>query len=165
MLLQSRFIWRCSKTQSADSQKLYALYISPANFRHVATPLYINPSTRSLPVRFTLSRALQAAALAELLTTSSTISADSLIRDADGAFSALSTLLGDEEWFFGAEQPGLFDASVFAYTYLLIDGIEWRDDLLRKTLEEYQNLVEHKDRIGQKSYNIDNCARTHRDKE
>lgn len=146
----------CStKPLVANSPKLYTLYLSPANFQHVAAALYINPSTRFLPVRLALSRTLQAAALAELLTTSSTVSTDTLISDADGAFSALSVLLGNDEWFFGAKEPGLFDASVFAYTYLLIDWMEWREDRLKKTLEEHRNLVEHKDRIVQRFYGIE----------
>ncbi|MCJ1389856.1 hypothetical protein MMC18_002713 [Xylographa bjoerkii] len=138
---------------------LYTLYLIPRHFHSVAAPLYIYPSTRSSSVRFALSRTLQAAALAELLTTSSIVSPDTLIAEADGAFAALSTLLGDNDWFFGVEEPGLFDASVFAYTYLLLDGMKWEEGTLEKKLREYGNLVEHKDRIARKFYRSDARAR------
>ena len=130
-----------------DLLKLYNLYLTPTNFSHCAIPMYIHPATCSLPVRLALSRTLQAAALAELLTTSPFVSPDALYADADTAFSALSTLLGDEEWFFSAMEPGLFDASVFAYTFLLLGGIDWQDRTLREKLSGYQNLVAHKERI------------------
>ncbi|MCJ1432771.1 hypothetical protein MMC27_002128 [Xylographa pallens] len=138
---------------------LYTLYLIRQHFHSVAAPLYIYPSTLSTPVRFALSRTLQAAALAELLTTSSTVSSDTLLAEADGAFAALSTLLGDDDWFFRAEEPGLFDASVFAYTYLLLDGMKWEEDTLEKKLRAYENLVEHKDRIALRFYRSDVRAR------
>ena len=128
------------------------LYLTPSNFSTVAAPLYIYPTTRSTPVRFALSHSLQAAALAELLATSSSVSPQALYADADGALAALSTLLGEDEWFFGADEPGLFDASVFAYTYLIMDGLEWRDRELAEKLSRYGDLVGHKDRIASRFY-------------
>ncbi|MCJ1398119.1 hypothetical protein MMC11_001316 [Xylographa trunciseda] len=142
---------------------LYTLYLVPKHFYSVAAPLYIEPSTRSSPVRFVLSRSLQVAALAELLTTSSTISPDALIAEADEAFQALSILLRDDDWFFAAEEPGLFDASVFAYTYLLLDGMKWEEGILKEKLQEYGNLVEHKDRIARRFYGSDAQARAGRE--
>ena len=96
--------------------------------------------------------------MTELLTTSSTISSDTLIAEADGAFAALSTLLGNDDWFFRVKDPGLFDASVFAYTYLLLDGMKWEEDRLQKKLRAYENLVEHKDRIALRFYKSDGSA-------
>ena len=72
--------------------------------------------------------------------------------EADRAFAALSTLLGDDNWFFGMEEPGLFDASVFAYTYLLLDGMVWEESILEEKLRKYGNLIEHKDRISRRFY-------------
>lgn len=66
--------------------------------------------------------------------------------------AALSALLGDEEWFFGADRPGLFDASVFAYTYLLFGGLEWPEKSLQERLRRWRNLVEHKERIAARCY-------------
>ena len=44
--------------------------------------------------------------------------------------------------------PGLFDASVFAYTHLLLDeNLDWKDKRLTESLEQYGNLVEHQRRI------------------
>ncbi|MCJ1281437.1 hypothetical protein MMC26_000756 [Xylographa opegraphella] len=134
---------------------LYTLYLVPQHFHSIAAPLYIYPSTLSPPARFALSRALQAAALAELLSTLSTVSPDSLISEADEAFGALSTILGNDDWFFRSKEPGLFDASVFAYTYLLLDGMKWEEGTLEKMLRVYGNLVEHKDRIALRFYKSD----------
>jgi metaxin len=58
--------------------------------------------------------------------------------------------LGDDQWFFGAEQPGLFDASVFAYTHLLLDenlGKGWVDTGLRDALMARTHLITHRNRI------------------
>ena len=136
---------------STDAGQLYSLYLTP-NFEHLAARLYINPSTRSLPARFALSRSLQAAALAELLGASSTISAEALYADAEAALAALSALLGDDKWFFGAEEPGLFDASVFAYTYLLFGGLEWVHNGLHGRPGGWENLMRHRGEIVERYY-------------
>ena len=89
-----------------------------------------------------------------------------IMREVDEAFSALSTLLGNAQWFFedqGESQsratpqndPGLFDASLFAYTHLILDrrkdgisgGLRWNQNPLAALLERYENLVRHRDRI------------------
>lgn len=64
------------------------------------------------------------------------------------AFEALSELLGDEDYYFGERKPGLFDASVFAYTNVLLDeGLGWKDFRMVDGLRRYSNLVEHRERI------------------
>lgn len=74
-------------------------------------------------------------------------------RDCDKAFDALSELLGENEYFFGERRPGLFDASVFAYTNVLLDDtLEWRDARIKEQLRKYQNLVEHRERIADKFF-------------
>lgn len=89
-----------------------------------------------------------------------------IMRDADEAFAALSVLLGDEDWFFHQPadgqnrpasdgKPGLFDASMFAYTYLILDSsraggeplMSWMENPLKESLQKYENLVRHRDRI------------------
>jgi metaxin len=58
--------------------------------------------------------------------------------------------LGKDDWFFGASGPGLFDASVFAYTHLLLDGAlgkGWLDTRLRDALMSRKRLISHRDRI------------------
>lgn len=64
------------------------------------------------------------------------------------AFSALSQLLGNDLFFFAADHPGLFDASVFAYTNVLLDGqlafSQWR---MVEGLRNFSNLVQHQQRI------------------
>lgn len=69
--------------------------------------------------------------------------------DAESAFAALSTLLGEDEWFFGGKEPRLFDAEVFAYTYLILDGrlIRWKDDSLKRCVSDFANLVRHQRRL------------------
>ena len=70
------------------------------------------------------------------------------MRDAEEAFNALSTLLGQDEWFFVQQKPGLFDASVFAYTHLILDeGMGWGENTLAEQLKRYGNLVQHQERI------------------
>ena len=76
------------------------------------------------------------------------IDAEALYRDCDNALEALSELLGDDEFFFGLRKPGLFDASVFAYTHIFLDvGLDWKQKRLQEALEQFGNLVEHRKRI------------------
>ena len=47
---------------------------------------------------------------------------DAVYRAAVNAFEALATLLSESKtgWFFGADTPTIFDASVFSYTHLML---------------------------------------------
>ncbi|KAJ4372626.1 hypothetical protein N0V86_007988 [Didymella sp. IMI 355093] len=128
---------------------LYSIYLSP-NFTSIAEPLYILPTSSNPFVRLTIARELRIAAEKELLKFSSIISAETLHNQAEEAFTALDSLLGDNQWFFGADTPGLFDASVFAYTHLLLDdrlGKGWLDVRLRDTLMSRQHLIAHRSKI------------------
>lgn len=142
---------------------LHALYLSPRNFSDVARPLYIDSCTSSPIVQTVISSQLQSAALEEILklspsltqTTLTSAEIDNLYTEARLAFSALSTLLNEDEWFFGQEQAGLFDASVFAYTYLLLDlekMMGWKDRRLTDILEGFHNLRAHCTRISERYY-------------
>ncbi|KAL8850624.1 MAG: hypothetical protein Q9221_004410 [Calogaya cf. arnoldii] len=138
---------------------LHTLYLSASNFDAVARPLYIAPATSFPPARLALSHTLQTAALQELTkaSTSPVIDLDSLYRESDNAFSALSELLGGDDWFFGEAEPGLFDAGVFAYTRLLCDkemGWKTEEERLGRSLREgkWKNLVEHERRIFDRCY-------------
>ncbi|KAI4121841.1 MAG: hypothetical protein LQ338_006139 [Usnochroma carphineum] len=137
---------------------LHTLYLQHANFSTVARPLYISRTTTSSLVRFSLSHHLRTAALSEILKTSSSpmVDIDALYRASDEAFSALSVLLGDNEWFFGEEEAGLMDASVFAYTHLLLDkAMGWEEvERMGQGLREgrWKNLAEHRRRIFEKCY-------------
>ena len=76
------------------------------------------------------------------------IDAEALYRDGDKALEALAELLGDDEFFFGEKRPGLFDASVFAYTHIFLDeGLDWKQKRLQEALGQFGNLVEHRKRI------------------
>ena len=79
----------------------------------------------------------------------------------------LSTLLGEREWFSqceekgameeedkeegevrGVRQPGMFDAEVFAYTYLVLDErIGMGESRLARGLKRWENLIGHRERI------------------
>lgn len=132
-----------------DVLQLYQLYLTPQN-SDLVRRLYVFPCSSMPPVQMAIASHLRSAAEAELIKSSgiNSLSAIDLIRDADEAFSALSALLGQNEWFFGQAKPGLFDASVFAYTHLILDeSLEWKLNELKDALEKYSNLVRHRERI------------------
>ncbi|KAK2764335.1 hypothetical protein FQN54_009028 [Arachnomyces sp. PD_36] len=132
---------------------LCTLYLNNQNFDAIARKLYIEPSTSNSLVRIAMARQLQQAARDELLKYSDFIDVDDLEIEAKKAFSALSTLLGDEEYFFGRETPGLFDASVFAYTYLLLDeSLGWKQNPLAIHLKAHDNLVQHQKRLVERFF-------------
>ncbi|TKA40655.1 hypothetical protein B0A49_12994, partial [Cryomyces minteri] len=131
---------------------LYTLYLIPSNFATVAHPLYIFPSSSNTFVTMTTAHQLRAAAEAELQkhspSASKIIDAEALCQEAEEAFKALSTLLGEHEWFFGVEKPGMFDAGVFAYTHLLLDEtLGWRENRMGVFVGSLENLVRHRERI------------------
>ncbi|KAI9665053.1 MAG: hypothetical protein M1821_006501 [Bathelium mastoideum] len=141
------------RIRKAWSFQLYHLYLCPANFFSVAAPCYIRPSSSNSLVGAALAYELRAAATAEIVKSSSTtapvashvIDAEALYIEAEDAFRALSTLLGRDQWFFGAAQAGLMDACVFAYTHLLLDDtLGWSDQRLNDDLRKYNNLVQHR---------------------
>ncbi|KAJ5204555.1 uncharacterized protein N7498_005434 [Penicillium cinerascens] len=129
---------------------LYMLYLDSENFEAVARRLYVIPATTNTIVRTALGIQLQQAARDELLKTSKYIDVADLEGDAKSAFEALSALLGEDEHFFGRQKPGLFDASVFAYTHLILDeGMGWKQNRLAQLLREHTNLVQHRERLLQ----------------
>lgn len=95
-----------------------------------------------------LASELRDAARTELLKSSPYIDVDDLMAEAKNSFEALSVLLGDDTYFFGREAPGLFDASVFAYTHLILDEkLGWNHNPLEMHLKRYANLVQHRQRL------------------
>ena len=119
----------------------------------MARKRYIDPSTSNAIVQATLAVQLQQAARDELLKHSNFINVNDLEADADDAFQALSTLLGTAEFFFDRDRPGLFDASVFAYTHLLLDGsMKWKYNGLARLLSKHENLVQHQQRLFEKYF-------------
>jgi metaxin len=114
----------------------------------VAKRLYVLPTSSNILVRTIISRQLQSAAEAELLKNTPVIDINDLYGEADKAFEALSILLGQAEWFFGGDAPTLFDASVFAYTHLLLhETMRWKEKRLVRTVRKRANLVEHRNRL------------------
>ena len=112
--------------------------------------LYIVPCSSNFYVQKTIAYQLQRAAQDELTKSSitNTINAHDVLREAKTSLEALSDLLDDDEWFFGRQGPGLFDASVFAYTHLILDvKMRWSDNRLAEILMEFGNLVQHRYRI------------------
>lgn len=132
---------------------LYLLYLDPDNFDHVAKRLYVTPSSSNTFVALAIAHQLRRAATQELLNITPVVKAQDILDEAVDAFSALSTLLGEDSWFFGHATPMLFDASVFAYTHLLLDeDMGWRNNPLAERLATFQNLVNHRNRILREYY-------------
>lgn len=133
------------------TSQLYALYISPVHTT-LLSKLYLPPSPLlSTPLLHTL----RTAATAEILKTTRRLLLEpgQLYTDATTAFHTLDTLLGGNEWFFGAGGPGLFDAEVFAYTYLILDpAMGWEDDVLGDCLGGCVNLVRHRRRLYERCW-------------
>ncbi|KAI8175559.1 Metaxin-1 [Colletotrichum sp. SAR 10_75] len=133
---------------------LHALYLSPAN-APLLSRLYIDPASTNSIVRLTLRHQTTSAAEALVLRTTRTAVVDPsrIYADARDAFEALATLLdesgsGGTGWFVGAEEPTLFDASVFAYTNLLLDEqFGWVDCRLVELVKEFPALVKHRKRL------------------
>jgi metaxin len=127
---------------------LYYLYLDQVNFRAVAWPLYVASASSSYPVRLSLAKQLQSAAREELLKTNTTIDPQDLYAQAEQAFQALSTLLADNQFFFGQTTPGLFDASLFAYSQIILDNnLNFSNPTLKLALQQHENLVRHRDRL------------------
>lgn len=102
-------------------------------------------------MRLALAHQVQSAAEAEVLkaTRAAVVDTARIYADARAAFEALAVLLGESRgWFFGCETPTLFDASVFAYTHLLLDEeFGWVDRRLSEVLKEFPALVRHQERL------------------
>lgn len=129
---------------------LYALYLEPTNFLRLAAPLYTRISSSVGLVQIALSHELRAAAETELRKSrpGGVIVADEIYADAAAAWKALDTLLGDDEWFFGAQQPGMLDATVFAFAHL-VRKWAW-DETERRVqtpLETCKRLMAHEERL------------------
>ncbi|EXJ93272.1 hypothetical protein A1O1_01664 [Capronia coronata CBS 617.96] len=127
---------------------LYYLYLDEDNFQAVAWPLYVASTSSSYAVRTSLAYQLRNAAREELLKTNTVIDGQALYRRAEEALQSLSILLGDENFYFGQTTPGLFDASLFAYTQIILDEkLDWKQPALKLALQTHKNLVQHRARL------------------
>ncbi|KAI1495211.1 hypothetical protein F5X96DRAFT_207778 [Biscogniauxia mediterranea] len=134
---------------------LYSLYISPANSA-LLFQLYIAPVSNAAHVRTAILYQLRRAAEAEIVRSTRRPAVDpvALYSEAREAFRALETVLKSGPWFFDSSQPGLFDASVFAYTHPILDkGLPWEDRRLADILKECPGLMEHRERILKRCWN------------
>ncbi|CAK7223109.1 hypothetical protein SCUCBS95973_005066 [Sporothrix curviconia] len=134
----------------------------------IAARLYAHAASSSSLVRAALASQLRAAAAAEVwgsqqqdVSSSATPAGTAQIyRDAEAALSALATILGGDDYFFGSTEPTLFDAAVFAYTHLLLeeDGngggncdtacrFRWQNRVLPDMVRAQPQLVQHRNRI------------------
>ncbi|KAH8881613.1 hypothetical protein GQ53DRAFT_496258 [Thozetella sp. PMI_491] len=138
---------------------LYTLYIEPAS-TELLRQLYITPTSSAFPIQVALLRQLRRAAEAEILKSTpgaATIDAGQLYAEARDALAALETLLQSSrsQWFWDAEAPTLFDASVFAYMGLLMPGGRhslWPDENakpvgLKEASAGAEKLCEHQRRL------------------
>jgi len=149
---------------------LHALYLDEEAFKTVTAPLYIDPNSSHILVRASLGPSLRAAALDQLLASRSTFNSTSsidlegLYKDAEDAFEALSNLLGEKDWYSQTEnstkeeqQPGLLDASVFAYTHVVLRlfaslSVGSPGERLRTSITRCSNILEHHDRIARQYF-------------
>jgi metaxin len=115
-----------------------------------------------------MAPSLRAAALEQLMASKASSSPnpkldlERLFKDADDAFDALSTLLGDDDWFTSgsdnrSDQPGMLDASVFAYTHVILTLFSFLDEgspgeRLRTAITTRSNLLDHHGRVAKKYY-------------
>ncbi|KAK6526255.1 hypothetical protein TWF694_004862 [Orbilia ellipsospora] len=131
---------------------LYAMYVDNTNLNNITVPKYTN-STPLWPVNYLLGLQMRQAALDSLGVNGvgSKVNGEMLYMRANEAWAALSALLGDNKWFFSARDAGLFDASVFAYTHLILTlGLERSGEDLVNGLQQYSNLIDHEQRIRNK---------------
>ena len=127
---------------------LHYLYLDDDNFKAVAWPLYVASASSSYAVRLSLTRQLQSAAREELLKTNTVLDPQALYVHAGQAFQALSTLLADNDFFFEQTTPGMFDASLFAYSHIILDdSLNFINPTLKLALQQHPNLIQHRDRL------------------
>jgi metaxin len=68
----------------------------------------------------------------------------------------LSVLLGDDQWFFGADGPGMFDAEVFAYTWLILDETLQLKSGISEPLMGLENLLRHRQTLYRRCWSVSN---------
>lgn len=126
---------------------LHTLYLAPAN-DPVLTALYL-PSAALL--RATQRAGLHEAATAEILKITRRtggIDVAVLRENLVDALETLSEVLGQDDWFFGADEPGMLDAELFSYTYLILDdAMQWKDLVLADGVLQFENIVRHRERL------------------
>ena len=143
---------------------LHAFYLT-ANLYSLAAPLYIHSTTTSGLLRTWQTAQLRTAALAEAEKTVPKLDLEVLYHGAESAFEALETALGEGDWFFGREQPGMLDAAVFGYTCLLSNqrlGVEmdgkWSEEetsqRLRGVIHRFKRLRDHQARISDRYFSM-----------
>ena len=108
------------------------------------------PCSSNTFVQLTIAYQLRQAAIDELAKSSfsGAVVEEDIFRDLENTISALAEVLGSDQWFFGQPQPSMLDASVFAYTHLILDGtLRWNSNKLAEQLKQHQNLIDHRGRI------------------
>ena len=178
---------------------LHALYLDTETFKSITIPLYVAPCTRNGLVRAVSAHSLRSAAEEELLKGCGIpegeleqVDIEGLYVAMEDAWEALSQVLGSEKCFdevLGTREdangkmkgPGELDASVFAYSHVIISLLEDQkgrgaEDGSAKTLQEskvfgkgvkrlyegirkHKNLVQHHDLILVQFSNDENIGK------
>ncbi|KAH8169170.1 outer mitochondrial membrane transport complex protein [Sarocladium implicatum] len=152
--------YRALINQAIRPAWLHDLYLLQSN-APLLTYLYL-PRPSTIP-HVPLLHTLRSAATTEILQTTRRPSLDIqlLHDDALVALASLDAILaagGDGPWFFGAEEPSLFDAEVFAYTWPLLDedgAMAKLQSGLRDGLKGMENLVRHRARLYERCWGHD----------
>ncbi|QSL64319.1 hypothetical protein MERGE_001619 [Pneumocystis wakefieldiae] len=124
----------------------YGFFIEPENFKKVTSLLYIKDAW---PISIFTKWQLQNQVRKRLSVRQKTglLNAKEVYTDASYALHALSIKLGQDNWFFGAEDPSYIDATLFAYTHLVL-SINLPDDTLAREIKKHENLVKHAERVS-----------------
>lgn len=134
---------------------LYTVYLDDGNFNRVAVPWYVASTSSNIVVQSTTAILLQQAARAELQKYSMILDVEAIFARAEESFMALSEALHTEDTFSGIDSPGFLDAAVFSYSHLLLDDeVDWCNSRLSDTLRKYSNLVNHRERLLRKYFEI-----------
>ncbi|KAI9723854.1 MAG: hypothetical protein M1828_004104 [Chrysothrix sp. TS-e1954] len=148
---------------------LYCLYLEPDTFDSVAMPYYIQVSSQNQLVQSFSAYNLRDAAAEEIMSGTPAsregLRPALLLAGAREAFAALARNLGEAEWFASANvadsvrrvqsshgsEAGFLDASVFAYTHVIITlfsgSVGKIASQLYGILLEHKNLLNHRKRL------------------
>ena len=133
--------------------QLHQLYLHPANGTLVSR-LYVTPNSTNPLVNVVTATQLRRAAEEEIRKSNALgvgISEAEIMLEGRDSLRALESVLGEGKWFFGAEEPGLFDAAVFAYTWLILDGdLGWAWNALGEELRSCDGLVRHRESMAKR---------------
>ncbi|KAG4303624.1 hypothetical protein PCANB_000044 [Pneumocystis canis] len=127
-----------------------ACFIERENFQTVTGPCYVNDvwPIREL-IKWQLCRKIKKR-LSDRQKTG-LLNLNEIYADAAHALDAVAIRLGEDIWFFGAKNPTFIDATLFAYTYLVL-STQLPGNTLMHALKKHTNLIDHATRLWKYCY-------------